>query len=208
MSRRLIVFIVITIPFFLTSFSHTASAPCVSADMTITASFPNDAGFEGLWKYTISGSWDLGGGSNALSHISFLFALDCVCACDISGLVQFDTPAGTSTGTDSLGNDCTFEYGGLFECEGDPTIVSDLPAVKFEGPEGQNCETGATGTGTWSFYSILSPLPNDVYPDAVVIKYGNNECTGNLSGQLPNCEDCLTIPVEQKSWGAVKKDYE
>ena len=54
--------------------SPQTTAPCAQGDMTITATFPNDVGFENQWKYTISGSWDTGV-ANALSHISFLFAL-------------------------------------------------------------------------------------------------------------------------------------
>lgn len=182
------------------------SAPCASADMTITATFPNDPGFEGLWKYTISGSWDVGQ-ATALSHISFLFALDCECACDITNLVVFDTPAGTATGEDDLGNPCSVLFDGLFECEGDPTIGSPLPAVKFEAPE-QPCETQDTGSGTWCFYTLLPPLDPDAYPDAVVIKYGNNECSGTLTGQIPDCNECETVPTELKTWGEIKSDFD
>lgn len=180
------------------------AAPCASADMTITATFPNDVGFEGLWKYTISGPWEVGA-MNALSHISFLFALDCPCACDIANLVVFPTPAGQATGEDE-GSPCTADFTGLWNCDGDPTIGSNLPAIKFE--TAGACETQTTGTGTWCFYTGLSPLPDAAYPDAVVIKFGNDECTGTLTGALPDCDDCDTVPIEVKSWGKIKADFD
>ena len=192
--------------FYATGERANVAAPCAQGDMNIVATFPNDTGFENMWKYTISGSWDTGA-PNGLSHISFIFALDCPCACEIVDLVQFDSPAGTATGTDSLGGPCTVEFEGLFNCDGDPTISNTLPAVKFEAPEGQDCEMGETGSGTWCFYTFLSPLPDSSYSEAVVVKFGTNECTGSLIGALPDCGDCETIPVENKTWGGVKLDY-
>ena len=72
-----------------------AQVQCDSLSMTVTATFPNDPGFEGLWKYTLTGSWDLGLGAPALSHINIapgLGACDCICE---EGLIVFDAPAGT-----------------------------------------------------------------------------------------------------------------
>ena len=183
------------------------AAPCADADMTVTATFPNDVGFEGLYKYTISGSWDTGV-SNGLSHISFLYELECPCICDTteagSFFAQFPTPAGTATGEDSLGNACDVDFIGLHECQGDPTLPSNSPAIKFELPEGQGCETTNTGTGTWCFYSPLPPLPVDTYVDAVMIKYGGNFCSGDLTGELPNCSSCAPVPTERATWGRIK----
>jgi len=181
------------------------AAPCASGDFTATATFPNDPGFEGLWKYTLSGSWDTGA-ANGLSHISFLINFECPCVCE-EGFAYFDTPAGTATGVDSLGGPCEAEFIGLNECAGDPTIGSNAPAIKFELPEDQGCETTNTGTGTWCFYSAQSPLPAAVYAEAVVIKFGNNECSGTLTGNLPDCTECGPVPVEESTWGSVKRLY-
>jgi hypothetical protein len=182
---------------------------CNSATMNISATFPNDEGFEGMWKYTVTGSFDLGEGSQGLSHISFLFQLDCDCICELElrNFFAFDYPAGTCTGEDSLANPCTVEYLGLLECQGDPFITSNLPAFKFEAPNGQGCETTEAGTGTWWFYSYIPPMDDASYIDAIVIKYGNNECTGDLYGQMPIC-DCNVVPTSEKTWGAIKSNYD
>jgi hypothetical protein len=181
-----------------------SAAPCAAGGFTASATFPNDPGFEGMWKYTLSGSWDTGE-ANGLSHISFLIDFECPCVCE-DNFAVFPTPAGTATGTDSSGADCTVDFIGINECEGDPTIPNPAPAIKFEAPEGQGCETGQTGSGTWFFYSGQPPLPDDTYTDAVVVKYGVNDCSLDLSGQLPDCTACA-VPTEPSTWGKVKALY-
>src|SRR5262245_50379466 len=47
---------------------------CVSVSMTVSAAHSVDPGFEGLWKYTITGTWNVG--QHALSHVDFFFALE------------------------------------------------------------------------------------------------------------------------------------
>jgi hypothetical protein len=179
------------------------SAAC-STSGSVSAALQVGGPFDGWWKYTITGSWDTGG--EALSHISFLISYACDC-CDISGLIGFDTPAGTSTGEDGLGNACTAEYVGTGDmCSDDPTIPSTDPALKFEPVEG-DCEAQSTGNGTWCFYSLLPPLPAANYPGAVVVKYGNNLCSGDLVGEMPDCTDCLTVPTRLTTWGKLKGDY-
>ena len=190
--------------------SPALAGPCASGDMTVTASFPNDLGFEGLYKYTITGSWETGA-QQGLSHISFTYQLECPCVCDTSevgsAFASFPIPAGTATGTDSLDNPCTVEFLGLSECNGDGTISSTDPAIKFEIPDDTVCNTGNTGTGTWCFYSVLPPLPSNTYIDATYIKFGNNECTLDLVGELPNCTACGPVPIENSTWGQIKKDF-
>src|SRR5688500_8702367 len=69
---------------------------CVEVSMTVTAEPSNDPGFVGLYKYTVTGSWDVG--QQGLSHIDFFLSLqNLVCRCD-SRVVRFSSPAGTSTG--------------------------------------------------------------------------------------------------------------
>lgn len=180
-----------------------ATAAC-STSATITADSTVGGPFDGLWKYTISGSWNTGG--QGLSHISFLITYACDC-CNVTGLVLFDSPAGTSTGEDSLGNACTAEYVGVGDlCDADPTLPTLDPAIKFE-QNATSCEAVTTGSGTWCFYSPLPPLPADTYPSAVGIKFGTNNCFGTLTGTVPDCINCLTVPTEQRTWGAIKADY-
>src|SRR5437762_4746294 len=73
---------------------------CNSISMTVSASVSTDPGFEGLYKYCVAGSWDVG--QHAVSHIDFFLALaNCECVCD-PRIAKFGAPAGTSTGeTDS-----------------------------------------------------------------------------------------------------------
>ena len=182
--------------------SPARAADCVSGNMTVTAVISSDPGFVGLWKYCISGSWDVGA-SPALSHINFYVGLlACECVCD-PRVIKFGSPAGTST------SDCKVTYEGEYLCNGDPSIPPELqtPAVKFEYPDGQGCEPSTSGTGTWCFYSPLPPNPATVYPDAIVIKYGSgNACTGDLTGQLPSC-DCTTHTHGKRTWGSLKLIY-
>ena len=180
-----------------------AVTDCASASMTVTAALSNDPGFEGLYKYTVTGSWDVT--QFGLSHIDFFLALENLeCVCD-PAVVKFPTPAGTSNGTLD-GSPCTVNYTGKYNCMGDPTVPKELraPTVKFDAPD-EGCKAGVTGTGTWVFYSPFPPAPYSVYPDGLAIKHGQGVCTGDLTGQMPQ-GDCST-PAESRSWGNVKAIY-
>jgi hypothetical protein len=177
---------------------------CASVSMTVTASQPNDPGFEGLYKYTVTGSWDIT--QFGLSHIDFFLALkNLECICD-PAVVKFPLVPGTSNGSSEAGP-CTVYYDGQYNCMGDPTVPQELraPTIKFNANDDNGCEPGVTGTGTWTFYSPFPPAPYAVYPDGVAIKHGGQVCTGDLVGQMP-LGDCST-PAEAKSWGGVKAIY-
>jgi hypothetical protein len=166
---------------------------------TVSASQPNDPGFEGLWKYTVNLTWDTD--AQGLSHASVFLGLEtCECVCN-SGVVQFPSPAGTSTGDPEP---CVENYNGQYACMGDPTIPAGMnsPAVKFEHDEIDGCEPGNSGTGTFCFYTIFPPAPANSNPSGVGIKYGTNSCLGELSGQMPVCQ-CV-VPVQPTTWGRVK----
>ncbi len=185
--------------------SHALAADCVSANMTVTAAVSADPGFEGLWKYCVAGSWDVGS-PPALSHINFFVGLlACECVCD-PRVIKFATPSGTSNG---VPDNCKVAYNSEYLCNGDPSVPPELrsPAVKFEYPDGQGCEPSTSGTGTWCFYSPLPPNPAAVYADGIVIKYGSSSsCTGDLFGQLPSC-DCQTEIRPKRTWGSLKLIY-
>jgi hypothetical protein len=168
---------------------------------TITATYPNDPGFEGLWKYCVDVSWnaDQGQGSG-LSHASVFLGLEaCECICD-EGIVEFPSPAGTSTGDP----DCTELYNGEYACLGDPAIPEGLnsPAVKFEHDEDPACEAVNIGTGTFCFYSLLPPAPYSSNPEGVGLKTGSGYCLGEITGNSPMCS-CVT-PTVISTWGHVK----
>jgi hypothetical protein len=208
-NRHLAAFLFVLIP--AASLATLAAAPpnalaadCVSANMTVTATVSSDPGFVGMWKYCISGSWDVGA-SPALSHINFYVGLlACECVCD-PRVIAFGPSAGTSVGVPDA---CKVNYTGEYLCMGDPSIPAELrtPAVKFEYPDGQGCEPSTSGSGTWCFYSPLPPAPATTYPDGIVIKYGSTgTCTGDLTGQLPSC-DCAT-GARRSTWGSLKILY-
>jgi hypothetical protein len=176
---------------------------CADVSMTVTASFPNDPGFEGLYKYTVTGCWDIT--QFGLSHIDVFLALKSLeCVCD-PRIVKFPDPAGTSDGEGDV-EPCVVSYEGVYNCMGDPTVPAELkaPTVKWNTLDG-DCEAATTGCGTWVFYSPFSPQPAAVHPDAVAIKHGQQVCVGDLTGQLP-MGDC-TVPTRATSWGSMKASY-
>ncbi len=178
---------------------------CVSIDIGVTAELSVDPGYEGLYKYTISGSWDYGDVPYAVSYLMFSLGTECPCLCDSSiSIVSFPTIAGTSTGEDNHGDPCEARYRGMIECSG--LLETDDVVVKYE-VLGEFCLPVNTGTGTWVFYSSMPPLPWAEYPDAVYVKYNDAICTGTLTGQLPDCYECVPVSVEEQSWGALKSIY-
>jgi hypothetical protein len=180
-----------------------ATDDCATLSMTVTAELSSDPGFEGLWKYTVTGSWDVT--RFGLSHLDFFLALkNLECICD-PRVVKFGTPAGTSTGINA-GGPCVESYAGVYNCMGDPSIPAELaaPTIKFN-PVTPDCEPGVSGSGTWFFYSPFSPAPASFYPDAVAVKHGQEICLGDLFGQMP-LGDCTT-PAAAKSWGSLKAIY-
>jgi hypothetical protein len=181
-----------------------SSGDCAQVAMQVSAARSYDPGFEGLWKYTVTGAWDVT--RYDLGHIDFFLGLaNLECICD-PRVIKFPTPAGTSDGMSASGP-CTAIYYGQYLCKGDPAIPEELrtPTVKFEPNETIGCEPGVKGSGTWVFYSPFAPAPFSVYPDAVAIKHGRGTCTGDLVGTMP-MGDC-TVPTRAATWGGVKAIY-
>ena len=187
------------------AFARPAAAvdTCPTLDMTVTAEPSFDPGFEGLYKYTVTGSWDVT--QYGLSHIDFFLQLkDLECICD-PRVVKFPTPGGTSTGTSDAGP-CTVTYTGVYNCKGDPTVPVELkaPTIKFNTDDGP-CVGAVAGTGTWVFYSPFHPGPYSEDPEGAAIKHGQGVCVGMLRGNMP-LGDCAT-PAGPTSWGNVKAIY-
>ena len=180
------------------------SGDCASVQMTVTAAITNDPGFVGLYKYTVTGSWDVT--RFGLSHLDiFLEMQDCPCRCD-NRTFRFKQPAGTSNGYNQTMGLCTALYAGEYLCTRDPSIPASFaaPLVKFDA-EDNGCSPTTFGAGTWFFYSPFPPGAHQVYVDAVAIKHGQGVCTGNLTGTLPVC-DC-TVPSAPATWGKLKSTY-
>ena len=180
---------------------------CDSLLFEVSAEVTNDPGFEGMYKYTISGYWEVSGPEQGwgLSYIIFSLGTQCPCLCDSEAgeVVEFPDPAGTSTGVDNQTEEpCEIVYLGSLECNGLEDITTDI-VVKFEVPDNQSCEPIHYGTGTWFFYSTLAPLTGD-YIDAIIIKYGEMLCEGVHFCDVPNCYECVSVPTEKSSWGSIK----
>ena len=177
--------------------------PCPTLSAQVVVSTPNDPGFIGLYKYTVTLSWDVG--THDPSHVDVLVGLtDCACVCD-SRLFKFGVPAGLSTGVNASGN-CQVPYAGTYVCKGDPSIqnMTAGPAIKFT-PDETLCSTNETGSGTFVFYSPLPPGAPQIQDNAIAIKHGTDTCYGSLMGPLPMC-DC-TVPAQAASWGKMKDIY-
>lgn len=207
MHRLLILLGAISIVFM----SVDASAlDCDSLAVDVTAEITNDAGFEGMYKYTITGYWEVSGAEQGegLSNLLFSLGGECPCVCDAqSPAVLFPNPAGTSTGLDGDDNPCQVVYQAFVECNGLEDITDDV-VLKYEVPDNQDCEPIAMGSGVWIFYSTLEPLAANVYPNGAFIKFGETICNGPMSGQLPSCHECLPVSTEQKSWGSIKAKFD
>ena len=177
---------------------------CDLIEIEVTAELSVDPGYEGMYKYTISGNWEVDG-VDAVSYILYSLGAECPCLCDSSiGMVEFPNTAGTSTGENNRGDACEARYNGFVECSG--LLETDDIVLMYE-VFGAGCDPVEIGSGTWIVYSTMSPLPWAEYPGAVYVKYGNNTCTGTLTGQLPDCLECMPVSVEQDSWGAIKSLY-
>ena len=176
--------------------------PCPTMNAQVVVTSPNDPGFSGLYKYTLTVTWDVG--VHDPSHLDILVGLnDCACVCD-PRLFKFGSPAGTSTGVNA-GGDCTVPYYAAYACTGDPSIDGMTgPAIKFS-PDESVCSTNETGTGTFVFYSPLPPSPIQVQPNAIAIKHGTDTCYGPLVGSLPVCQ--CSVPASATTWGRVKDIY-
>lgn len=177
------------------------SADCLSGTMTATETSPGS----GLWKYCLSLTYDVTALANSPSHFSLILGVlvECPCVC-LPGIITFESPAGTSPGTDQDTDlPCTVEYTGVYACAGDPTLPSfPGPAVKWEVPPGA-CEPDLTGTGTFCFISQLPP--GAASSTTAAIKLGQQSCSGTITGTLPSCQ-CPTHN-QHGTWGRLKTLY-
>jgi len=188
--------------FFALAHPAQAQTPCPTLTSQVTVATSSDPGFVGLYKYTVTLTWDVG--THDPSHVDVLVGLnDCVCVCD-PRLFKFGAPAGLSTGVNGSGP-CQVPYSGAYVCKGDPSIADMTgPAIKFT-PDETLCSTDETGSGTFVFYSPLPPGPPQYDANAIAIKHGTSTCYGPLYGPLPLC-DC-SVPAQATTWGKMKDIY-
>jgi hypothetical protein len=180
---------------------------------TTNVTFPNDPGFEGLYKYDIKVTWHIDPPSLGRADVFVqLGALDDSCGCVV---VRFDQPAGSSDGSNCENGDCELSYRGKFLCSGnadnpaphqgaaarwkpresdcgggdapaelDPCSPGDNPVLDVQ--HGNiKCTLDADGSGHFIFYSSLPPGLSRNHADDVSIRHGNRVETGDLFGSLP-----------------------
>jgi hypothetical protein len=169
------------------------NAQCVTG--TVTAELQTGGPYAGLFKYTAVLSWDTDKGlSNITIDCGFGQCPEAVCA----ETFLFDSPSGQSAGEGG----CNVHYYGEFNCQGNPSIDTMDPAIKWDAVG--DCQPDNTGTATIWFYSSLGPQPGTAAP-VFLIKNGQNVCEGVLSGDCP-AAPCL-VPAEDASWGQIKAKY-
>ena len=207
--HRLIILLLL-VGFISVATADASAQTCDSLSFEVSAELTSDPGYEGMYKYTISGYWGVSGVEQGwgLSYLLFSLGTECPCLCDSTlEVIHFPDPAGTSTGIDTDTEEpCEVVYLGFVECNGLEDITTD-DVIKFEVPDNQTCEPIHYGTGTWIFYSTMPPLPWDEYVNAGMIKYGEMMCWGNISGQFPDCYQCIPVSTEDSSWGRIKSIY-
>ena len=166
-------------------------AQCVSG--TVTAEMQVGGPFVGLWKYTAEFTWDTPQGlSNVTLDCGFG---DCVQeAC--TAIWMFDTPAGTG-----VGDGCTIDFAGEFNCQGNPSIGYTDPVIKWDAVG--TCEAQNIGSATLCVYTNIGPHPDSQLP-IILIKDGQDVCQGTLIG---DCPSPCTVPTESVSWGQLKANY-
>jgi hypothetical protein len=183
----------------------TAGTPCATG--TVSATFVGSP--LGDYKYCAEIVWDMGAKmGGGLSHLDLILGLgDCPCACDAFSFGADDT-AGVSNGLTSFiaGDSCTVYYSATAMC-GDPSVPGDEgPLVKYEYLD-SGCQPGPTGAGTFCFYSDWPPEPIENPTDNIIVKFGQGDCTGDMSGVLPAC-NCGPNATQSSSWGRVKSLYD
>jgi len=178
--------------------SIAAAVSCVSGSSVATHTPGHPLG---EWEYCVTVDWSTG--AYAVSHLDVLLGLlDCPCICDEFPFAAEDT-AGSSGGTRAT-PPCAVSYAASYECAGDPSTPGEEgPLVKFE-PYGGECEPGPSGTGTFCFYTDWPPRSVQTPNSLLLIKYGPESCSGELTGDLPLCS-CGETATEQRGWGWVKK---
>lgn len=197
--------VALVLGFALLSGHALAGDPCATG--TSTATFVGSP--LGDWQYCAEITWDTGGGQGSgLSHLDLLLGLgECPCACEDFSFGADDT-AGVSDGLTSLfvgGDSCTVYYTAIFTCD-DPAVPGEEgPSIKFEYFKPATCYPGPTGTGTFCFYSDWPPAPIANPFGNIIVKFGQGDCLGDLSGVLPACS--CTTPTESNTWGRVKSLY-
>lgn len=175
---------------------------CLSGAVTAQETAPGS----GVWNYTVTLLYDVTSTAYAPSHFDLILPglSSCTCACD-QDAITFETPAGTSSGTDQItALPCTVQYVGDVICGGSPNFPQIREfTVKWDVPMGATCEPDLAGSGTLSLRSTLPPGAPAFATAAIA--FGQGSCSGTVTGTLPEC-NCPTRVIPG-TWGRVKMLY-
>jgi hypothetical protein len=155
----------------------------------------------GAWRYELTVSWE--NSQHGMSHIDLIIddGLNCSAA-DLATGLAFPAIGGSGMGED----DCPLQYDGFLSPNGDPSLGLTQPMIKFEPQEYEGCEGGATGTAVLVFYSDYPPYPVADHNLALVEKYSQYMCVGNLTGVFPALP-CSPVAAETETWSSLKAQY-
>lgn len=166
---------------------------------TSTAVMVSDGPRTGMWKYTINFNW---ASATPVYQITFDLGL-AACPCVCMDVFDFEFPAGTSPGNQG---DCMAFFNGKFSCDGDYWVGLSTPSVDWW-PYTSTCRPSGSGTGQLVMYSDLRPKTVASPADNFYMRSGPVFVKGKLSGQIPSCQGCAGVSVEESSWGSIKSVY-
>ncbi|MFO7655288.1 MAG: hypothetical protein R6X25_15925 [Candidatus Krumholzibacteriia bacterium] len=158
----------------------------------------------GMYRYTLEVAWDTGS-PYALSHFNVLIdPPGGACACgDVASALAWESPAGTSVSPPDI---CTVDFDAFIECDGDPSVPGDEGIIlKFE-PREDDCEPGASGSGTFVFYSDYAPAPVNEEGMFLLDKHAGFACPGLLTGVFPGLP-CDPVSARATSWSGIKQTF-
>ena len=158
----------------------------------------------GKWSYTMTVVWNTGT-PYGLSHLTlWLDEANAGCSCpELVEALSWSDPLGSSTGAPG---DCTVEYYGELNCDGDPSLGILGNVLKFEPYEAEGCEPGTAGTATLVFHSDFPPAGIAPIELFLLDKHGLLGCSGGVTGVFPGLP-CDPTPAAHGSWGLLKDRY-
>jgi hypothetical protein len=158
----------------------------------------------GKWSYTMTVVWETGS-PYGLSHLTLWVDeanVGCTCS-ELMEALSWSDPLGSSTGTPG---DCTVDYYGELNCDGDPSLGILGNVFKFEPYEAEGCEPGTAGTATLVFHSDFPPVGIGMVNLFLQDKHGQLACSGGVTGVFPGLP-CDPTPASRGSWGLLKERY-
>jgi hypothetical protein len=151
---------------------------------TSTATLVTEPGpYEGWFLYEMELLWDLDEVGMGLSHWDVILKVGCAAE---DHLIEFPEPGGWSTSEQFPEEPYSLSWEGFFLRDGEPTVPTTDPLLKYEETPGQPYDAGADGHGTFWFYANIIP-ESGTYEDALVGKAGASIVYGDLTGDYPSC---------------------